>query len=97
MNGYALLFAEIPADGKVSDTSDGFWLFVPDLEAEKEVNEADGIPEENNNPMEIRAVCYRYDGMDHTGTPRPTSQTLWLSFPELDTLPEIILTGEGAQ
>ncbi len=34
MNGYGLLLAEIPADGAVSDTSDGFFIFVPDLEKE---------------------------------------------------------------
>ena len=47
--------------------------------------------------MELRAVLNRYDSTDHTGTPRTTSTTLWISFPALDALPEIILTGEGAQ
>ena len=94
MNGYALLFAEIPADGKVSDISDGFWLFVPDMEAEEKLNEQEGV---TGGPMELRTVMYRYDGMDHTGTPRITSTTLWISFPELDTLPEIELTGEEVQ
>ena len=97
MAGYALLFAEIPSDGKVSDTSDGFWLFVPNMEQEKALNAQAGIPEMNNTPMEIRAVCRRYDGIDHTGTPRTTTTTLWISFPELDTLPEIAFTGEGVQ
>lgn len=43
MKGEAIMFAEIPADGAVSDTSDGFFLFVPDLDAERELNEADGV------------------------------------------------------
>ena len=97
MAGYSLLFAEIPSDGKVSDISDGFWLFVPDMEQEEALNAQAGIPERNNTPMEIRAVCHRYDGMEHTGTPRTTTTTLWISFPELDTLPEIALTGDGIQ
>ena len=97
MAGYALIFAEIPSDGKVSDTSDGFWLFVPDMEREEALNAQAGIPEMNNTPMEIRAVCRRYDTMEHTGTPRTTTATLWISFPQLDTLPEIALTGDGVQ
>ncbi len=94
MNGYTLLFAEIPADGKVSDTSDGFWIFVPDMEAEEKLNEEAGI---TGGPMEIRALCRRFDGMEHTGTSRLTSTTLWISFPELETLPEIEFKGEGIQ
>ena len=94
MNGYSLLFAEIPEDGRVSDTSDGFWLFVPDLTAEEQLNQEAGI---TGGPLELRAILRRYDGVDHTGTPRTTSTTLWISFPELEALPEIILTGEGVQ
>ena len=97
MNGYALLFAEIPADGEVSDTSDGFFLFVPDLEAEAELNEFSGVT--GSYPFEIRVVLYRTD--DPYGAARPdggvnrrvTSETLWISFPEEDTLPQVRLTG----
>lgn len=111
MNGGAVLFAEIPADGKVSDTSDGFWIFVPDVEAEKKLNQETGIPPyievdketgaqgegDYFHPMEIRAVFYRYDDLEHTGTPRQTSSTMWISFPALDTLPEVVFKGEGIQ
>ena len=94
MNGYSLLFAEVPANGKVSDTSDGFWLFVPDLEAEEALNEKSGV---TSGPMELQAVLYLYDELDHTGSRRAVSNTLWISFPDYDTLPEIVLTGAGAQ
>lgn len=107
MNGYSLLFAEVPEGGRVSDTSDGFWLFVPDLEAEKALNAQAGVSqdlnvetgalEESNNPTQIRAVFYRTDTPDSTDTKRLTSQTLWISFPDYDTLPEIVLTGTGIQ
>ncbi|RKI66410.1 hypothetical protein D7V91_12405 [bacterium 1xD42-67] len=111
MNGYSLLLAELPEDKKVSDTSDGFWIFVPDVEAEKKLNQEEKIPpyiemdketgvqgeKDYFHPMEIRAVCYRFDGMDHTGTSRLTSSTLWISFPAMDTLPEIVFEGEGIQ
>ena len=107
MNGYALLFAEVPQGGKVSDISDGFWIFVPDLEAEKELNKDAGISqdlntesgelEENNNPTQLRAVFYRTDDPNSADSKRLTSQTLWISFPDYDTLPEIVLTGAGVQ
>ncbi len=98
VNGYALLFAELPGDGKVSDISDGFFLFVPDLEAEKELNGESGVTDEY--PYEIRAVFYRTDdpngaeNPDGSASRRVTSETLWVSFPEEDTLPQVTLGGE---
>ncbi len=96
MNGYGLLFAEVPADGAVSDTSDGFFLFVPDLEAEKKLNSQSQVTDDY--PLEIRVNFYRTDDPDNTDSRRLTSQTLWLSFPDggddehpVD-LPQIILT-----
>ncbi len=107
MNGYSLLFAEVPEGGKVSDTSDGFWIFVPDLEAERVLNVQTGVSqdlnaetgelEESNNPTEIRAVLYRTDTPNSAEGKRLTSETLWISFPDYDTLPEIVLTGTGIQ
>ena len=107
MNGYSLLFAEVPEGGKVSDTSDGFWIFVPDLEAERALNVQTGVSQdldaetgelkESNNPIEIRAVLYRTDAPDSAEGKRLTSETLWISFPDYDTLPEIVLTGTGIQ
>ena len=107
MNGYSLLFAEVPQGGKVSDTSDGFWLFVPDLEAEKALNAQTGVSQDLNietgalegggNPIQIRAVFYRTDNPGSTDTKRLTSQTLWIGFPDYDSLPEIVLTGTGIQ
>ena len=87
MNGYGLLLAEIPADGAVSDTSDGFFIFVPDLGSEKELNKQDGVTDAY--PLEIRAVFYRTDEPNHAGSQRVTSQTLWISFPGEDDLPLI--------
>ena len=107
MNGYSILFAEVPEGGKVSDTSDGFWIFVPDLEAERVLNVQTGVSqdlnaetgelEESNNPTEIRAVLYRTDTPNSAEGKRLTSETLWISFPDYDTLPEIVLTGTGIQ
>lgn len=106
MNGYAVMFAEIPKDGAVSDTSDGFFLFVPDLQAEKRLNEASGIinpipsdasedlliETENNFPAEIQAVLYRTDRPEDSSSRRMVSQTLWIGFPSEDTFPQVALT-----
>ncbi len=80
MHGQLYLLAEIPADGAVSDTSDGFFIFVPDLEAEAALNAQDGVTDPY--PLEIRANLYRTDDPSSTDSQRLTSQTLWLSFPE---------------
>ncbi len=89
MNGYALLLAEIPADGQVSDLSDGIFIFVPDMKAEEALNKESGVTSEL--PFEIRALLYRTD--DPHGASRPdggtdrrvTSETLWISCPDKDT------------
>ncbi len=80
IDGEVYLLAEIPADGAVSDTSDGFFLFVPNLEREKELNQQSGVTDDY--PLEIRANFYRTDRPNDPSSKRLTSQTLWLSFPE---------------
>lgn len=93
MNGYGLLFAEIPEDGAVSDTSDGFFLFVPDLEKEKELNAQSGVTDDY--PLEIRVNFYRTNVPNTNQGGHITSETLWLSFPSEDELPSIELTGSA--
>lgn len=95
LNGFALFFAEIPADGQVSDTSDGFWVFVPDWKAEKALNAQTGVTADD--PTEFRAVLYRTDDPYSSASRRVTSETLWASFPQTHTLPQLVLTGEGVQ
>lgn len=80
MNGELYLLAEIPADGAVSDTSDGFFLFVPDLDAEAALNAQSHVTDPY--PLEIRANFYRTDEPGSADSKRLTSQTLWLSFPD---------------
>ena len=79
MSGDVYLLAEIPADGAVSDTSDGFFLFVPDLKAEADLNAQDGVTDPY--PLEIRVNLYRTDDPNNADSRRLTSQTLWISFP----------------
>ena len=98
MSGYGLLFAELPDDGAVSDTSDGFFLFVPDLKAEADLNAGDGVTDAY--PLSIRAVFYRTDDPTSADSQRVTSQTLWISFPEGGAdgsdFPVIRLTGTSS-
>ena len=99
MNGELYLLAEIPGDGAVSDTSDGFFIFVPNMEQEKELNSTSGVTDDY--PIEIRAVFYRTDDPNSADSKRVTSQTLWISFPDGGDeenpveLPEIVLTGNA--
>ena len=80
MNGELYLLAEIPEDGAVSDTSDGFFIFVPNLEDEAALNAQDGVTDPY--PLEIRANFYRTDDPNDASSKRLTSQTLWISFPD---------------
>ncbi len=90
MNGYTLMLAEIPQDGAVSDTSDGFFIFVPDLEEEEKLNSANNVTDKL--PLEIKLKMYRNDSADSTDSKRLTSETLWLSFPDEESLPQIEFT-----
>lgn len=42
-------------------------------------------------------MLYRTDTPNSAEGKRLTSETLWISFPDYDTLPEIVLTGTGIQ
>ena len=108
MNGDALLFAELPEDGAVSDISDGLFIFVPNWIEENKLNEEAGwkqpkyVDPETGElvdgdgtlyPMEIRAVLYRTDDPETAESRRTTSETLWISFPS--DLPKIELTSSA--
>ena len=80
MSGEVYLLVEIPEDGAVSDTSDGFFIFVPNLEDETALNAQDGVTDPY--PLEIRANFYRTDDPNDASSKRLTSQTLWISFPD---------------
>jgi len=90
VNGYSLLFAEIPEEGEMSDISDGFFIFVPDIQKEEELigSSCDNI---SILPLKIKAELYRTDTPDNASDKRLTSDTLWIDFPNEETLPDIIL------
>lgn len=95
MDGYSLLFAEIPEDGAVSDISDGIFIFVPDVQKEAELqgeSHCDGV---NLLPSMIRAEIFRTDDPNDAGSKRTTAETLWVSAPGGDDLPVVVLEGSG--
>ena len=92
LNGKAYLFAEIPADGEVSDISDGIFLFVPDVQREAELQgEESHCNPTNLLPSELRAVLSRTDLPDSAESQRVTAETLWRNSPGGEDLPVIVL------
>ena len=93
LDGYTLLFAEVPEDGAVSDISDGIFLFVPNVQKEAELQNQDissctGV---NLLPSEMMAELARTDEVDSAGSQRVTAQTLWVPAPGGAELPVIDL------
>ena len=92
LDGKALLFAEVPADGKVCDISDGFFLFVPNVQREAELQgEASGCSTANLLPAQMRAVLSRTDQPTLPDSQRVTAETLWINTPGGTDLPELVL------
>ena len=98
INGVALLFAEIPEDGQVSETSDGFFIFVPDVQAEADLHHGEEHDHESCTvdsllPTDIRGVLMRSDVPSEPAT-RTVSTTAWTPTASYDSLPYIELTAE---
>ena len=96
VDGYALLFAEVPATGPVSDISDGFFLFVPNVQREAELQgTASDCDTTNLLPSQIRLALYRTDDPADPSSKRLTAQTLWIYSPggAREDLPTVVLEG----
>lgn len=94
--GYALLFAEVPTEGPVCDISDGFFLFVPDVQREAELQgEGSHCDVTNLLPAQIRVELYRTDDPEDASSKRLTAQTLWIHSPggTQEDLPSVVLEG----
>ena len=96
INGDVYMFAEIPQDGEISTISDGIYLFVYNLDAEKELLKADGFDVSSCNedallPFEIQAEFYRKDDATTTESSRIGANTLWTQIPGMDHMPFIEL------
>lgn len=92
LDGRALLFAEIPEDGKVSDISDGLFLFVPNVQREAELQGGTSdCGAANLLPAQMRAVLSRTDQPSLPDSQRVTAETLWIDAPGGADLPVIVL------
>lgn len=93
LSGETLLFAEIPKDGAVSTISDGFFVFIPEnQESFKQVNEDHEENHAAGNLVMIALQAQMWRAVDSEGSnPRMTSDTLFISVPRYDSMPEIIL------
>jgi hypothetical protein len=100
LNGYALMFAEIPPDSQVSDISDGLFIFVPDVQKEAELQKAEGEEAVNRCdgvnllPSQMKAVLSRTDLPNAPDSQRVTAETLWIPSPGGENLPVIVLEGD---
>lgn len=97
MDGDLYLFSYVPEDKKVSDISDGLFLFVPNVQREAELQEATHCDGVNLLPSEIMAELYRLDDPNapETSGRLLTASTLWVNSPGGQDLPQIELK-EGA-
>ena len=94
LNGYALLFADEQADGIYTNISNGIFLFVPDEQAEKELQEGEtSCGGKSVLPSRIRAELWRTDTPDSAEGTRRTAQTLWINSPGGSELPLVVLEG----
>ncbi len=92
MDGRALLFAEIPEDGKVCDISDGLFIFIPNVQKEAELQGgASACNDASLLPAQMRAVLSRTDQPDLPDSQRVTAETLWINTPGGEDLPVIVL------
>ncbi len=93
VDGYGLLFAEIPADGEVSDISDGMFIFVPNVQKEAELQGKAGSDCAASSvlPAQIKAVFYRTDTPEDPTQKRKTSDTVWIDSPSYESMPTIEL------
>lgn len=99
--GYGLMFAEIPADGAVSEISNGFWLFVlelPSYEADHKDDDA-AFPEHAHElsvlPNQIRAELYRSHTASNLQNSLKVSDTIWITSPDEKSMPWISLIGDN--
>ena len=96
LNGTALLFVEEAPDGIYTDIPNGIFIFIPDEQAEKDLQGLDtscGV--ENILPSRIRAELWRTDTPDSAEGTHCTAETLWINSPGGDELPQVVVKGGG--
>ncbi len=94
LSGDCYLFAELPADGEVSDISNGIFIFVPNLKAEEALQGVSNCGAESLLPGQMMLEFYRTNKPNDASSKRKTAETMWLTTPGGDALPTIVLEGE---
>ena len=106
IDGSAYLFATVPAFGDMCNISDGLFLFVPNVQREAELQDAEAIEKDGSHcavtnllPSRIRVDLYRTDDPNSTESRRLTAQSLWINCPggSEEDLPKVVLQQGGAQ
>lgn len=91
ISGDSLLLSEIPEDGQVSLIGNGIFLYVVNEEAEDSLKgEHMDCDQPSSLPDRIQALIYRTDSISSTDG-RITAKTEWITSPDADSLPSIIL------
>lgn len=80
VNGFSLMFAEIPEDGEVSTISDGIWIYVP---------------EDDIVPDKVKVELYRVDDPETLEGERLVSDTVWVLPSNEETMPTINFTSSN--
>ncbi|WP_161846516.1 M60 family metallopeptidase [Pseudoflavonifractor sp. 524-17] len=89
--GEFYLFATVPEDKQVSDISDGLFVFVPDVQAELDLQEKDPCTAVNVLPSMIQAELGRTDTATDASSQHTTATTTWIHSPGGAELPTIII------
>ena len=90
--GEVLLFAQEQEDNRYGTISKGIFLFIPEVQEETGTASCGG---KIQLPARIRAELWRTVTPDSTEGTRCTAQTLWISCPGGDALPQVVLKGGG--
>lgn len=93
MNGYSLLFAEVPEEGDMTYINNGFWIFVPDIQKEGAVTGNGNICVQSVLPFDIKVKLFRTDDPLKPDSKRLVGESLWMLSPTESTMPYIELAG----
>ncbi len=99
ISGDTYLFAEIPADGAVSDIENGIFVFVPNVQQEAELqgkgeHDPSNCSGVNLLPSQMQAEIARTDDPNDSSSQHTTAATLWIHTPGGEDLPQIQFTTE---
>ena len=90
--GEVLFFAnELQEGEEYSTISDGFFIFIPNVQAEEHLQESAGSNCSHVSvlPKQIKAKLYRTDTPNDLSNKRLTSDTLWTDTPSAESMPTI--------